>query len=67
MAYESLKDTQLAVYISHENLIHEHFSRGWAYIQLESSHEFITPDGKHKDIYTKSGKWLKREPIYKVA
>lgn len=53
--------------INHEDLIHTHFSKGWAYIQGEKSHQFITPDGRWRDIYTKECKWIKREPIYRVA
>lgn len=53
--------------ITHENLIHEHLSKGWAYIQDDDRHHFITPDGRWKDIYTKEGKWVKREQIYQAA
>jgi len=60
-------DNSKTIYITHEKLIHDHFSRGWAYIQGESTHQFITPDGRWKDIYTKEGKWLRREPLYKAA
>lgn len=54
-------------YTSCENLIHEHFCRGWAYVQSDVFHEFITPDGRWRDFYSMEGKWLKREQVYKAA